>query len=172
MSQLTQLCGATYEVRMRDLEHFAALAGMLLPEFDKGGDLAGFYFSDGGTIPDDLFDRIEPLLMALAAICAGDVPHGEMTARELFETVLQANRAFFTYKNDGKGDGNWYGSFQHLIGAGHRHSDILDYPFSVFLGYCRAAAEQKYADEKRMAAAVRKGRFLSDRKFKEYLEAV
>ena len=179
MSQLSDLCGAAVdaggfavsEVRVRELEQFSVYAGALMPEFEKGGRLAGFYFSDGGTLPEDVFYDHRPNLMAMSLMCAvdTDVPLDDMQA--VAAAILKANRAFFTQRSQG-GDGDWYDSFQHLIGAGHRHADILDYPFSVFLGYCRAVSAQQAREDRRVAAAVRAGRFLDDRKFKDYLKAV
>lgn len=180
MSQLSDLCGAAVdaggfavrEVRVRELEQFSAYAGALMTEFEKGGRLAGFYFSDGGLMPVDVFYDHQPNLMAMALMCAvdTDAPIGELQA--MAEAMLRANRAFFTQRAQDGGDGDWYDSFQHLIGAGHRHADILDYPFSVFLGYCRAVSAQQAREDRRVAAAVRAGRFLDDRKFKDYLKAV
>lgn len=182
MSQLEQLCGhsadvagcVVHEVRMRDLERFAACVTDLIPEFSKGGGLSDFYFSDGQSIPDSVWSRCQmPLLTA--AYCCADNLTDDADLIAVCEAVLLLNRAFFTHADDPRnkgGSGDWYDSFQYLVSTGHRHKDILDYPFSVFLGYCRAVNNQQARDERRIANAVRCGRFMDDRKFKAYLEAV
>ena len=165
---------AIYEITVRNLDLFAVVTAELMPEFKTGG-LKGFFFSDGGQVPDGLVEKYRQLWTAAVFLCSRcDMPTDVAQWPAVCEALLLQNRAFFTQSQTQTGDdgSDWYDVFQHLIAAGHRHADILDYPFSVFLGYARAVTKQNRTMDKRMAYAVRAGYFLPDAKFESYIKAV
>lgn len=62
---------------------------------------------------------------------------------EIFKNVVLINEPYFNQEikeaeNEEISDSAWFDSFQMLISAGHKQSDILEYSFGAFMGYIKA----------------------------------
>ncbi len=71
------------------------------------------------------------------------------------------NSAFFdepepkkaTTKDDNKN--TWFDGFQFLISQGHTHSEIMQYSYGAYLGYCKAAGRSYKNELKTQANMIR-----------------
>lgn len=80
---------------------------------------------------------------------------------QVIYTFYSLNSAFFDEpepkqaktKTDNKN--TWFDGFQFLISQGHKHSEIMQYSYGAYLGYCKAAGRAYKNDLKAQANMYR-----------------
>ena len=129
-------CSNQFEVKIKHLPHFCILIEPLLKEFEKGGMLENSFFEPQKVDEGLLFAKYATTFKDLSDLC-GFVEIEPLSVLMNNEGLIRRliNPKSNAYSDP---DASFSSSMQVLISAGHSHSDILEYPFSVFTEYLKA----------------------------------
>lgn len=159
--QLGELLVEIYQVRMSDFDYFITDA---LP-IKK--DLLALENKDIAEITKTFLNHAAQTVALLTRFTSLDNASIEQMAAKLDQlsqviyTFYSLNSAFFDEpepkqakaKTDNKN--TWFDGFQFLISQGHKHSEIMQYSYGSYLGYCKAAGRAYKTDLKAQANMYR-----------------
>ena len=158
---LGELLVEIYQVRMSDFDYFITDA---LP-IKK--DLLALENKDIAEITKTFLSHPAQTVALLTRFTSLDNASIEQMAAKLDQlsqviyTFYSLNNAFFDEpepkqtkaKTDNKN--TWFDGFQFLISKGHKHSEIMQYSYGAYLGYCKAAGRAYKNDLKAQANMYR-----------------
>ena len=129
-------CSNQFEIKIKHLPHFCVLIEPLLKEFENGGLLENVFFEPQNVDEDFLFVKYPHVFKDLSDLC-GFVEIEPLSVlmnnESLIRRLIKPKSNAYTGEEVSFAD-----SMQTLISAGHTHSAILEYPFSVFVEYLKA----------------------------------
>ena len=158
------------QVRMCDLAVFAGAVASFEHEFKRGGLLYDFYRKDE-SLHEAVFERYRDAMGLMVVACCREQVAEALDMLAAADAVLKLNQPFFMrerHADDGKT--NWFDGVQALLVCGHDLAAVQHYTFGAFVGFAQAVGRYQQTQFKLMAAAVRQGRFASDKEFKKMME--
>ena len=158
------------QVRMCDLVVFTGAVASFEHEFKRGGLLYDFYHKDE-SLHEAVFGRYRDAMGLMVVACCREQVAEEVDMLVAADAVLKLNQPFLMRERyAGEGKVNWFDGVQALLVCGHGLADVQQYTFGAFVGFVGAVARYQQTQFRLMAAAVRQGRFASDKEFKKMME--
>jgi hypothetical protein len=114
---------------------------------------------DGANESEVFEQSAVEVLTLISIVCVGEFAKlSDDELKEVWRAVVLVNEPYFKepkppkeIKKRGEPQQTWFDVMQHLIGAGHRHADILNYTYGAFIGYAKAAGKW-YKDQAALGA--------------------
>lgn len=100
----------------------------------------------------------------------------------LLKDIIEVNSAYFNQKDEKESkqkdrskkeiESTWFDAFQILIGAGHKHDDILNYSYGSYIGYLKAVAKLRNMNALELACITRTAHHADKRGFDSFTKSM